>query len=151
METLSGRCHCGAVSVRATLSRPAADYAPRACDCSFCRKHGAAYVSDPAGTLAFHATDASALVRYRQGSGTAEMLLCGRCGVLVGAVFAAGEARYGVVNVGALEGVPGFAPAQVVSPQALSAAEKAARWSRLWFADVTIGTSGTAGAEGAGA
>lgn len=47
-------------------------YHPRACDCDFCRKHGAAYISDPQGAVRIQVKDAQQLGRYRQGSGIAE-------------------------------------------------------------------------------
>ena len=43
MLSLSGACHCGALRLQLTLPGDPADYAPRACDCDFCRKHGAAF------------------------------------------------------------------------------------------------------------
>jgi len=49
---LKGGCHCGKVRVELTTSIRPGDFRPRACDCSFCTKHGAAYVSDPAGRCA---------------------------------------------------------------------------------------------------
>ncbi len=47
MSTVLGGCDCGNLSVELELSEPSNSYRPRACDCSFCRKHVAAYVSDP--------------------------------------------------------------------------------------------------------
>ena len=115
---------------------------PRACDCSFCRKHGAAYVSDPAGQLSVTLQSSDALRRYRQGSNTAEFLLCGRCGVLVAVVFEHHARIYGAVNARSLEGPTGFGSAVPASPQSLAADEKVARWSQLWIPDVELVTLG---------
>ncbi len=132
---LEGGCHCGAVRLQlATAIRPE-DFHPRACDCSFCTKHGAAYVSDPLGRLRIVAP--GGLAEYRQGSGTARMLLCRSCGVLIGAVLEEEGRRYGTVNANCLEGVAFGAP-QTVSPRKLGVADKKARWVRLWTPDVEI-------------
>jgi hypothetical protein len=114
---------------------------PRACDCSFCQKHGAAYVSDPAGQLSVITQRADALRRYRQGSRTAEFLLCNHCGVLVAVVFDQEGRLYGAVNARSLEEPTGFATATPASPQRLSPREKFARWSQLWVPDVQLITS----------
>ncbi len=58
MLSLSGACHCGALRLQLTLPGDPADYAPRACDCDFCRKHGAAFVSHPTGALRIEAGQA---------------------------------------------------------------------------------------------
>ena len=45
-KTLSGSCHCGRLGIEfSTVEEPAALH-PRSCDCSFCRKHGAAFFVD---------------------------------------------------------------------------------------------------------
>lgn len=118
------------------MTRPAPDYAPRACDCSFCRKHGAAWLADPEGRLRIHQHDDAALLRYRHGSGQAEFIACARCAVLMWVNYEVDGRLYAAINVRAVEGEPGFAPEQTASPQKLSAGEKPQRWQQLWFADV---------------
>jgi hypothetical protein len=132
---LKGGCHCGKLRIELTTSIEAAELRPRACDCSFCTKHGAAYVSDPDGKLRIVGSDSMA--DYRQGSGTARMILCRACGVLVAAVLEENGRRYGTVNSKCLDGVTFGAP-QAVSPQTLGVADKKARWTRLWTPDVEI-------------
>lgn len=138
MQTLRGGCHCGNIHMELELTRVPGSYHPRACDCSFCRRHAAAYLSDPLGSLRLTIRDAHDATRYAQGSGQAQLLLCGICGVLVGPLFEDGGRLYGAVNVNAIEDAPAFAAPQSVSPQALSRREKAQRWKELWFADVAI-------------
>ena len=138
MITVSGGCHCGNISVELQLTRATDSYRPRACDCDFCRKHGAAYVSDPDGALHIRIAEAAQAGRYRQGSAQADMLICRRCGVLLGALFADGTRRYATVNASVLDPAARLGAATVVSPKTLSAAEKAARWQNIWFADVSI-------------
>lgn len=135
---LGGGCHCGNLKLNMALSRAAGTYEPRACDCDFCTKHSAAYVSDPAGSLAIHVKDASRLARYRQGSGQAEFLLCSGCGVLVGVVYEVDGKSYGAANARAFEGGAPFGAAQPVSPKQLAPDQKSARWQTVWFPQVSI-------------
>ena len=73
---LEGGCHCGNLQLSLQGDIVPAATAPRACDCSFCTAHGAAWISDAQGELVVRVRDADALARYRQGSGSAEFLLC---------------------------------------------------------------------------
>jgi hypothetical protein len=136
-----GGCHCGQLRVAFSSALDPASMIPRACDCTFCEKHGAAYVSDPAGRLSIVASGADALRRYRQGSQTAEFLLCDRCGVLVAVIFDDGTRVYGAVNVRSLERPTDFGTSVPASPQSLAPGEKVARWSQLWIPDVELLTS----------
>jgi hypothetical protein len=69
----------------------------------------------------------------------AECLICSECGVYIAALYAgAGGILYGTVNVRVLNGTPGFAPWQSVSPKKLSAEDKIKRWKQLWFSDVAV-------------
>lgn len=139
MPRVAGGCHCGNITVRVELERAPDAYAPRACDCEFCRKHGAAWLSDPQGSLSIHIRDERDASRYAQGDRLAEMLLCRNCGVLVGALWRE-QRLYGVVNAGALDGQVAFAAVQPVSPRTLPADAKTSRWQSIWFAEVTVVT-----------
>jgi len=143
MQTLAGGCHCGNIRIELDLTRAAGTYSPRACDCDFCRKHQAAYISDPQGALRLTVREQRDATRYAQGSGQAELLLCRNCGVLVSPLFTDSGRLYGSVNVNAVEGAAAFGPRQPVSPQTLSPEEKAQRWKTLWFSDVTLRTGRT--------
>lgn len=138
MHKLSGSCHCG--NLRMELGLPAAPqtYSPRACDCAFCSKHGAAYLSDPGGRLHIRVGDERQLRRYRQGSGIADCLVCANCGVLVAIAYRSEGRLYATVNARAIDAGVVFAESQPVSPKLLSAGEKPGRWENLWFADVRI-------------
>jgi len=136
---LSGGCHCANITVSVELPRAAGAYPPRACDCDFCRKHGAAWVSDPHGSLLIQLRAEREISRYTQGAGIAEMLLCRTCGVLVAALWRE-QRLYGVVNASVLDARAAFAAAQAVAPKQLSADEKRKRWQSLWFSAVTLTT-----------
>ena len=133
MPRHSGGCHCGALRWQFATDKPLAAFTPRACDCDYCTRHRAAWVSDPAGHLHIHAS-ATKLQRYRQGSGQAEFLLCRDCGVLVAVVARTGDGRLlGAVNRNAFDQREAFAEETIVSPQRLAADAKLARWSQVWM------------------
>lgn len=71
MQAYNGGCHCGALSLRFETAVAPAALQRRACQCSFCRAHGALTISDPDGALRVDAK-ADALVRYRFGLKTAD-------------------------------------------------------------------------------
>jgi hypothetical protein len=99
----SGGCHCGNISVQLRLSRPPEQVPLRSCACSFCRAHGTRTLSDRDGLVEITASDWSLVERYQFGSHTADYLLCGRCGVYVGAVCETGSGLRAVVNVNCLD------------------------------------------------
>jgi hypothetical protein len=138
LTKLSGGCHCGNIQIELELTRAPGAYNPRACDCDFCTKHSAAYVSDPKGSLAIWIKDESKLGKYRQGNGIAEFLICSNCGVLVGVTYETEAWVYGAVNAKAIQGGKGFGPEQPVSPKTLSGDQKMSRWQDLWFPKVTM-------------
>ena len=133
---LHGGCHCGRVAFEMTLSKPASDYTPRACDCDFCRKHGAAWLSDASGSLRVRLRG-DPLV-YRQGSAQAEFIACAHCAVLVFVRHEHAGRVHAAVNVRALDGPVAFAAEQPASPQALAPDQKRERWTQVWFADVRV-------------
>ena len=98
MWTLVGTCHCGAI--RATLHSAQAPEAlqVRACQCSFCTRHGAMTASDPAGSATIEIQPA-ALTRYQFGTRTGTSLICARCGVYAGVILEDGGKMWSVLNV----------------------------------------------------
>jgi hypothetical protein len=127
-----GGCHCGALRWTFESRHLLAQFAPRACDCDFCTRHRAAWVSDADGLLKI--SDAGGQTRrYRQGSGQAEFLFCGRCGVLVGVTcLDDGGTLRGAVNRNGFDERHLLGDEIVASPQQLAAEAKLARWSQLW-------------------
>ena len=98
MARYLGRCHCGALSVEFETGKL---LAPRECQCSFCRKHHARSVSDPAGSAVIALGPEA--VRYRFGTQSGEFLLCGRCGVYLGAAQEIDGRLYAVLNLTAFD------------------------------------------------
>jgi hypothetical protein len=100
---LTGECHCGALAVEFETELPPEQLQVRACQCGFCRAHGALSVTDPAGLLTFRARDSSRLVRYRFGLKLADFLLCSRCGTYIGAFMEEEGLSLGVLNICVIE------------------------------------------------
>lgn len=140
---LRGGCHCGKVKIEFETAISPADFTPRVCDCSFCLKHGASYISDPDGSLSIEAKGLDTISEYRQGSESARFLVCRCCGVLVAVVFDDDAGCYGAVNSRCIEDGVVFGALQVVSPQKLGGEEKRRRWAKLWTPRVKLKVSGT--------
>ncbi len=75
---IQATCHCGAVTITATLKAPLSS-ASR-CDCSFCRRRQAANVSAPADSLRV-IKGQDHLRLYSFGTHTAQHWFCGTCGI----------------------------------------------------------------------
>lgn len=74
----SGGCHCGAVRFRFTL--PKAQVELLDCNCSICSRTGFLHLIVPHRDFDLQ-TPRAALTSYRFGTGAAEHLFCGTCGV----------------------------------------------------------------------
>jgi hypothetical protein len=100
---IEGACHCG--NLRLVLAWPdhARPIPARACGCTFCTKHGAAWTSHPAASLRVTVESPAHWQRYAFGTGTADFHLCTRCGVPVVATSAIEGRDYAVVNVNTFE------------------------------------------------
>jgi len=92
-----------------------AEWTVRACQCSFCRLHGTACVSDPAGSLRFAADYPDSIGRYRFAEKTTDFLICPRCGSYMGAIVPTSSGRYGIANVNALISTPTGLPRPTAS------------------------------------
>jgi len=91
------------MSLTLGLSQQPADVRLRACGCSFCRAHNTRTTSDPSGSVEVWAKDWALVEHYRFGSGTAEFLICRRCGVYVGAIGETADGTRAVINTNCLD------------------------------------------------
>jgi len=129
---LEGRCHCGAVRYTFHASQPPAQWIVRACQCSFCRAHGARTTSDPNGSVTFDIADASKLERYRFGTKTTDFLICNGCGVYLAAVLTSARGQFATLNVNAMQSLPDLAEAAPVSYDGESSEYRMARREQRW-------------------
>ena len=99
---VEGHCHCGNIRFRLESKLKTADLPVRACQCSFCRSHGAQLTSDPAGRITFTVLDDAQLSRYKFGLKTADFLVCRTCGFYAGALMPYSGGLYAIVNINAV-------------------------------------------------
>jgi hypothetical protein len=98
-----GGCHCGNLRLNLRLTREPAEVRLRACGCSFCRAHNTRTASDPQGSVDIWAEDWTLVQSYRFGTGTAEFVICRRCGVYIGAIGESGAGARAVINTTCLD------------------------------------------------
>ena len=127
-----GQCHCGALRAVLHASKPAAELQVRACQCSFCTRHGAMTVSDPAGRAVLE-IERAALARYQFETRTGTSLICARCGVYGGVVLEDGRGIWSAINVRGLA-VPAFRgrAAEPVAYEGETPEQRIARRKRKW-------------------
>ena len=128
-----GGCHCGNVSYVFDATARVEALGLRACQCSFCRAHGARTTSDPDGEIRISVRDKERLQRYRFGLKTADFLICRACGVFVGALMATDGQRYFTVNANTFKPPPAY---DIVAPAKDFSAEetggRTVRRARMW-------------------
>lgn len=128
-----GGCHCGAIHWTFESRIAPSDWTVRACQCSFCRMHATRCTSDPDGTIEIFLEDSDALERYRFALGTAEFLICARCGVYIGAVVETDGRQYATINLNTMttpvEDVP---DAVAIDYDAENAVERIERRAMRW-------------------
>jgi hypothetical protein len=128
-----GGCHCGNLRLALRLSQPPEEVRLRACCCSFCRAHNTRTTSDPQGSVEIEAADWSLVEAYRFGSGTAEFLLCRRCGVYVGAVCDTPAGLRATINTNSLDDRARITlPATAVDHDGEDLEDRLARRARNW-------------------
>jgi hypothetical protein len=133
MKAWHGRCHCGAIGFEYRTGKSVDEWPVRACQCSFCLKHGGVYTSDPAGSLRFTHRDPSAVSRYRFGQKTADFVFCSRCGGYLGAVTEEDGQPLMVLNLRAFDPQPeGLQAAQPMSYEGESKGDRNTRRSARW-------------------
>jgi len=128
LQEFKGSCHCGALGFSYRTTLPPARWKVRACRCRFCRAHGVLTTSDPGGRLTFQVNDLEAPRRYRFGLRTADFLLCGRCGVYLGAQIETARGAFGIVNIRAINSLAQAIPAAAAADY--SAEDEQARVDR---------------------
>jgi hypothetical protein len=135
--TIAGRCHCGNITF--TLRWTREEIPARACDCSFCVKHGGVWTSDPDAALEVTVRDRALVSRYRFGTATADFHVCARCGAVPLVTCEVGGQLRAVVNVNVLEGIDRarLRPA-AASFQAEELDDRLVRRQRNWIGTVRI-------------
>ena len=143
MTTLRGGCHCGNIDVAFETKLEPGRLQLRACQCCFCRKHGARTTSDPRGRLVVAVREADLLVRYSFALGVTDFLLCRTCGTYVAATMEAGAGLVATVNVNVIEErAPFMRGAEPVDYFQETSEERRARRVKAWT-PAEVRSSGT--------
>jgi hypothetical protein len=98
-------CHCGNIRLTFGWPDPRPSIPVRACGCSMCTKHRAAWTSHPDGRFRLLIGDPSRVAQYRFGTKTADFHVCLMCGVLPVVTCVIEGARYAVLNVNTFDDV----------------------------------------------
>lgn len=132
--TLRGGCHCRSIEVAFETALDPTALPLRACQCSFCRRHGGITTSDPAGRLVVEVREPEHLQRYRFALGITDFLICRTCGVYVAAVMQAAGRPLGVLNVNVLDDRAAFArPPAPMEYGAEKVEDREARRAKVWM------------------
>ncbi|MBV9696267.1 MAG: hypothetical protein JO005_04995 [Gammaproteobacteria bacterium] len=133
---LTGRCHCGDIGFE--LDWPeGAEIPARACDCTFCRKHGGLWTAHPRAALRVRLASGARVQDYAFGTRTAQFRICTRCGVVPLVTSRIAGHLYAVVSVNALEGLdPTRLRRLPVSFDGEDETARLARRTKNWIADV---------------
>jgi hypothetical protein len=134
---IKGSCHCRNISFTLTWEPDPTEILARACDCSFCVKHGGVWTSNPDGALSVAVKDPSRVSKYSFGTRTAEFHVCSICGVVPVVTSRIDDRIYAVVSVNAFEGLdPALLRRAPVSFEEEAEGPRLARWQRNWIANV---------------
>jgi hypothetical protein len=134
---IEGRCHCGNISFTLDWKSETAGIPARACTCTFCRKHGGVWTSNPQGKLEVAIADPARVSKYEFGTETAQFHICARCGIVPLVTSLVDDHVYAVVSVNAFEGVdPSLLRHAAGVFDGEDVANRLARRKRNWIADV---------------
>jgi hypothetical protein len=140
---LNGKCHCGTIAFTLDWPDGQPDIPARACNCSFCIKHGGVWTSNPSAKLVVVLHHADLVSTYAFGTKTATFHVCTRCGAVPIVTSVIENHVYAVVNVNTIEnldalrlrkGAADFGNEDVGS--------RLARRCKNWIGDVRISQSG---------
>lgn len=129
--TYHGSCHCGVLQLELRTRRVLDTLPVRQCACSFCIRHNPRYTSDADGHV--HLAAQMSPLRYRFGHGTADFIMCARCGVLAGAFWTDNDQVFGVLDLLVLDARAQFtSPCRLMDFGAETPEERASRRRMSW-------------------
>ena len=134
---ITGKCHCGNISLSLLWEPEPTEIPARGCTCSFCIKHGGVWTSCPAGSLRVTVNDPLLVSNYTFGTKTAQFHVCAACGGVPLVTSDVDGHRYAVVNVNTFEGVdPSLLRQCPVTFDDEDEEARLARRKRNWIGDV---------------
>lgn len=136
---IEGGCHCGNIAYTLEWPEGAPHIPARACDCTFCTRHGGVWTSHPQASLRITIEDSNAVSVYEFGTKTAQFHVCAKCGVVPMVTCVLDGGRYAVVNVNTFGNVdPAVVQRASASFEGEEPASRLARRARNWISDVRM-------------
>lgn len=139
LHEMPGGCHCGNIRFTYGSPVPPAEVPVRACDCSFCRRQGAYYTSNPGGRLRAVVREGGAVRKYRYATLTSEAWICAKCGCLTFFTCDLDGKLYAAINVNSFDDFQFnrlTVPTLSLSDEPVE--KRLARRQRAWIGDVEI-------------
>lgn len=134
---IHGSCHCGNISFQLSWDPDPKEIPARACDCTFCTKHGGVWTSNPKGELRVDVKDAAQVNKYSFGTKTALFHICARCGIVPVVTSEIDGHTYAVVSVNAFNDVdPSLLNRKPMSFEGEEVDSRLARRVRNWIPNV---------------
>jgi hypothetical protein len=136
---IHGGCHCGNITFHLTWDPEPREIPARACDCTFCTKHGGVWTSNPKGALRVEVKEPARVSKYEFGTRTATFHICSSCGVVPLVTSELDGRTYAVVSVNAMNGLdPALIKRAPISFEGEALGPRLERRKRSWIADVTF-------------
>ena len=134
---IHGSCHCGNIGFTLDWEPDPREIPARACDCTFCTKHGGVWTSNPDGKLRIDVKDPEPVSKYSFGTGTAVFHVCSRCGAVPVVTSRIDGALYAVVSVNAFNDVdPTLLKRAPISFEGEAVDKRLERRKRGWIRNV---------------
>lgn len=134
---IKGKCHCGNIAFDLAWKGDPSAIPARACDCTFCVKHGGVWTSNPDSALMVAMRDASLVSKYSFGTRTATFHVCSECGTVPLVTSEIANHLYAVVNVNTFENVDSSKLRRAAASfDGEDTQSRLARRGKNWIADV---------------
>ena len=132
---IEGGCHCGNIRYRFYTELAPSQLSYRRCACSFCRKRGVVYTSDPQGRLEVNCN--GDITVYQFASKDVEFISCPTCGILTHVLCASPARQYAVLNGNTFDAIPADRAIVQKDFTAEDPAQARQRRYQNWIPDVT--------------
>lgn len=134
---IRGRCHCGNIAFALSWQPDPVHIPVRACGCTFCMRHGAAWTAHPGAALEIAVRDPARVSRHVFGTRTAEFLVCTVCGIVPASTSLIEGRMFAVVNVNAFDDIdPALLQCSAADFDGEEGPARLARRKRNWIGDV---------------
>lgn len=136
---ISGHCQCGNIAYTLDWVPDPIEIPARACACSFCTAHAAAWTASPTGKLKVKIKDSALVSKHSFATGTAQFHVCGCCGDVPVVTSEIDGQVFAVVNANLLKGsATALLKHEPANFDGESVEARIERRRRHWIADVVI-------------